>query len=140
MKEQQIPIIDVGLIEQLKEGKVEVVGAVEGFDGADVLLAGGERIQPEVVICATGYSRVLEPLVGHLGVLDEHQMPRARGAKPAAPGLRFIGYVPRPAHIGYMGGEAKRAAQAIARARPAGRSVPRSPRARPFRPAPQAAR
>jgi hypothetical protein len=32
----------------------------------------------------------------------------------AAAGLRFIGYDPRPAHLGYIAGEAKRTAQAIA--------------------------
>jgi len=30
-----------------------------------------------------------------------------------APGLRFIGYRPRPAQIGYLGGEATRAAKEI---------------------------
>jgi hypothetical protein len=57
----------------------------------------------------------LEPLVGHLGVLDERSMPRARGATPAAPGLRFIGYVPRPGGLGYAGKESRKAARAIAR-------------------------
>jgi hypothetical protein len=37
------------------------------------------------------------------------------GEQPAARGLRFIGYVPRPGGLGYMAGEAKRAAKAIAR-------------------------
>jgi hypothetical protein len=80
-----------------------------------VLLMGGSRVEPDAVICATGYSRVLEPLVGHLGVVDDSGMPRARGPKPAAPGLRFIGYVPRPGGIGYAGKEGRRAARAIAR-------------------------
>jgi hypothetical protein len=48
-------------------------------------------------------------------VLDERELPRALGAKAAAPGLRFIGYVPRPGGLGYMGKEARRAARAIAR-------------------------
>jgi hypothetical protein len=52
---------------------------------------------------------------GHLDVLDERGMPRARGATPAAPGLRFIGYLPRPGGLGYMGKESRRAATAIAR-------------------------
>jgi hypothetical protein len=56
-------------------------------------------------------------VVGHLGVLDERGVPRIADAE-AAPGLRFIGYRPRPAHIGYMGAEARRAALDIARARP----------------------
>jgi hypothetical protein len=35
------------------------------------------------------------------------------GGAAAAPGLRFIGYAPRPGQIGQMGREAKRAAAAI---------------------------
>jgi hypothetical protein len=40
---------------------------------------------------------------------------RAVGGRPAVGGLRFIGYVPRPGGLGYMGTEAVRAAKAIAR-------------------------
>jgi hypothetical protein len=48
-------------------------------------------------------------------VLDERGLPRIHGGNAAAPGLRFIGYLPRPAQIRYLGREAKRAAKAIAR-------------------------
>jgi hypothetical protein len=65
------------------------------------------------VIAATGYSTGLEPLVGHLGVLDERGVPLIHGGPAAAPGLRFIGYQPRPAQIGYIGAEATRAAKQI---------------------------
>jgi cation diffusion facilitator CzcD-associated flavoprotein CzcO len=106
-------IVDRDVIDAIKAGRIEVVRAVErlGPDGAE--LADGARIAPDAVICATGYRRALEPLVGHLDVLDERGMPRAVGATAAAPGLRFIGYVARPSGLGYMGKEAKRAARAI---------------------------
>jgi Pyridine nucleotide-disulphide oxidoreductase len=108
-------IVDMEVIDAIKAGEIEVVRGVAELDETGVELADGARIEPEAVICATGYGRVLEPLVGHLGVLDERGMPRARGAMPAAPGLRFIGYVPRPGGLGYMGKESRRAARAIAR-------------------------
>src|SRR4030088_1279544 len=38
------PILDVGIVNAVRKGRVEVVAAVEGFDGADVLLADGSRI------------------------------------------------------------------------------------------------
>lgn len=89
-----VPILDIGFAKAVKRGQVEIVGAVEGFDGADVLLAGGGRIQPDAVIAATGYSRGLEPLVGHLGVLDERGRPAVHGpyTERSAPGLYFIGF------------------------------------------------
>jgi cation diffusion facilitator CzcD-associated flavoprotein CzcO len=108
-------IVDMEVIDAIKARRIEIVPGVESLDETGVQLARGSRVEPEVVICATGYSRVLKPLVGHLGVLDEREMPRALGAKAAAPGLRFIGYVPRPGGLGYMGKEGRRTARAIAR-------------------------
>lgn len=88
-----IPIIDVGLVDQLKAGRVQPVAAVEAFDGDEVVLADGSRLAPEAVIAATGYRTGLEPLVGHLGVLDHRGRPRVhdRDTHPDAPGLHFVG-------------------------------------------------
>ena len=108
-------IVDKEVIEAIKARRIEVVRAVEALDPTGVQLADGERVEPDVIICATGYRRALEPLVGHLDVLDGRGVPRAVGENPAAEGLRFIGYVPRPGGLGYMGREARRAAKAIAR-------------------------
>lgn len=107
-------IVDMEVIESIKSHRIEVVKGVESLDETGVQLAGGSRVEPDAVICATGYTRLLEPLVGHLGVLDERGMPRTLAERPAAPGLRFVGYVPRPGGLGYMGKEGRRAAKAIA--------------------------
>jgi len=89
-----IPIVDVGLIDLIQAGKVEIVPAVTGFDEADVLLADAAPIRPDVVIAATGYTRDLEHLVGHLGVLDHRGQPTIHAAQshPAAPNLYFTGF------------------------------------------------
>jgi cation diffusion facilitator CzcD-associated flavoprotein CzcO len=106
-------IVDKEVIEAIKAGRIEIVPGVDSLDATGVRLADGARVEPEAVICATGYQPGLEPLVGHLEVLDERGMPRAVGERPAAPGLRFAGYVPRPGQLGYMGREAKRIAKMI---------------------------
>jgi cation diffusion facilitator CzcD-associated flavoprotein CzcO len=108
-------IVDQEVIDAIKEGRIEVVRGVEALDGTGVRLTGGMRVEPNVVVCATGYRRGLEPLVGHLGVLDEAGIPTAQGAEAPREGLRFIGYTARPAALGYMARQAKRAARAIAR-------------------------
>jgi hypothetical protein len=108
-------IVDADVIEAIKDGPIEVVGAVQSLDSGGVRLADGMHLDPQSVICATGYRRALEPLVGHLGVLGERGLPRKIGPDPAAEGMRFIGYLPRPGGLGYMAKEAKRAAKAIAR-------------------------
>jgi putative flavoprotein involved in K+ transport len=91
---QQAPAYDAGFVGSVKVGRIEIVAAVEGFDGADVLLADGSRAQPDAVIAATGYRRGLGPLVGHLGVLDERGRPQVHGGRqhPSAPGLFFTGF------------------------------------------------
>jgi putative flavoprotein involved in K+ transport len=59
-----------------------------------VLLADESHVQPEAVICATGYRRGLEGLVGRLDVLDERGLPRAwpEVEVPGADSLFFVGY------------------------------------------------
>jgi hypothetical protein len=112
----QVPILDVGLIGLLKQGRVAVVPAVEGFEGPSVLLRGGRRVEPDAVIAATGYRKGLEPLVGHLGVLDESGTPRHSGGEedPSAPGLHFIGYInPLSGRLWSIRSESRRIAEAV---------------------------
>ena len=108
-------VVDKEVIEAIKARKIEVVRGVESLDESGVRLADGERVEPEVIVCATGYRRGLESLVGHLDVLDETGRPRAVGEQSAATGMRFLGYVPRPGALGYAAKQAKRVAKAIAR-------------------------
>jgi putative flavoprotein involved in K+ transport len=118
IEDDVIPIIDVGLIECVKRGQVEIVGALLGFDGPEVVLAGHERVQPEAVIVATGYQRGLEPLVGDLGVLGPKGKPAVNGARthPSAPGLYFTGYTnPISGMFRELGIDSRRIAKTIAR-------------------------
>lgn len=90
----RVPILDVGVVDAIKDDKVVPVAGLAGFEGPKVLLSDGSAIDPEVVIVAAGYQRGLERLVGHLGVLREAGTPIWHGsqANGAAPGLYFIGY------------------------------------------------
>ncbi len=94
VRDNAIPVQDVGLIAAVQAGQVEPVAALQGFAGRDVLLADGTRIQPGVVVVATGWRQGLEPIVGHLGVLDARGLPLSRGGRtpPGADGLWFTGY------------------------------------------------
>ena len=88
------PILDVGIVDAVRRGRVEIVAAVDGFDGADVLLADGSSIQPDPVIAATGFRAGLDELVGHLGVLTPRGLPTKTDGEPALPGLWFVGFTP----------------------------------------------
>jgi putative flavoprotein involved in K+ transport len=83
---RQIPILDVGFVDAARSRRVEIVAAVESFTSDAVVLADGSTIEPDAVIAATGFRPGLEPLVGHLGVLDAHGLPAAHVA-----GLYFVG-------------------------------------------------
>jgi cation diffusion facilitator CzcD-associated flavoprotein CzcO len=109
--------VDDGFVAHLKAGRLEIVPPIAELAGTEAVLAGGRRLAPDIVLAATGFRRGLEPLVGHLGVLDERGLPRAGPAArtAAAPGLWFIGY--RPAIEGNLRLhpiEARRIARAIA--------------------------
>jgi cation diffusion facilitator CzcD-associated flavoprotein CzcO len=107
-------IVDKVVIEAIRERRIEIVPTIESLDESGADLVDGARIEPDAVIAATGYRAALEPMVGHLGVLDDHGTPRAFADEAAAPGLRFIGYLHIPAQFRYGGREGRRAAKAIA--------------------------
>lgn len=118
--DQQAPAYAEAFVPLLKAGQIEIVAAVEGFDGPSVSLADGTRIEPEAVIAATGYRRGLEPLIGHLGVLGEDGIPLVSGGEqhPSAPGLFFNGYRPDlSGHLRPMRAEARAIARAVRRIR-----------------------
>jgi putative flavoprotein involved in K+ transport len=88
------PILDVGIVRAVKSGRVEVVAAVDAFDGADVLLADRSRIAPDVVIAATGFRAGLDELAGHLDVLGPRGLPKKTDGEAVLPGLWFVGFTP----------------------------------------------
>ncbi|MGW1713117.1 flavin-containing monooxygenase [Streptomyces sp. NPDC002156] len=113
-----IPVQDVGLIDAVRKGRVQIVAAVEGFEDGKVVLADGERLEPDAIIAATGYLRGLEGLVGHLDVLDSRGKPVVHGphSPKNAPGLYFTGYTnPISGMFREMAIDAARIAKAVAR-------------------------
>lgn len=92
-RDAAIPVQDVGIVAAVRSRRVEPVAALASFDAAAVL-ADGSRIEPDVVVLATGYTQGLEPLVGHLGVLDRRGRPVVAGGRSprGARGLWFTGF------------------------------------------------
>ncbi|MDL2080584.1 NAD(P)/FAD-dependent oxidoreductase [Streptomyces sp. GXMU-J15] len=116
--EGAVPVQDVGLIDAIRAGKVEVVAAVDGFEDGKVALADGTFVEPDAVVAATGYRRGLEGLVGHLDVLDSRGKPLAHGARtPAgAPGLYFTGFTnPISGMLRELAMDAEKIARAVAK-------------------------
>ncbi|HET6967910.1 MAG TPA: NAD(P)/FAD-dependent oxidoreductase [Ornithinibacter sp.] len=115
----RVPVQDVGIVAAVRSRRVEPVAAVESFAGPDVVLADGRRLQPDAVVVATGYRAGLEPLVGHLGVLDGRGLPVVHGAHepPGASGLWFTGFTnPISGMLRELRIDAERIAAAVSRA------------------------
>jgi cation diffusion facilitator CzcD-associated flavoprotein CzcO len=93
-RDNAIPVQDVGIIDAIRSGRVEPVAALTAFDGDSVVLSDGSRVQPDAVVLATGFTQGLEPLIGHLSLLDGKGHPVERGGATArgARGLWFNGF------------------------------------------------
>jgi putative flavoprotein involved in K+ transport len=111
------PILDVGIVDAVRSSRVRVVAALERFEDGAAVLADGTRLEVDAVIAATGFRTGLEPIVGHLGVLDERDEPLVHGREEAAnaPRLHFVGYeVVLGGLFRFIGIEAKQLARAVA--------------------------
>ncbi|WP_299808274.1 NAD(P)/FAD-dependent oxidoreductase [uncultured Roseibium sp.] len=121
--------LDDGFVAALKSGRFEAVAETKGFQPECVELFDGRKLDPDVVICATGYRAGLEPVFGHLGALDANGYPRhpLGQADPRNPGLWFTGYSLYFQGFFHAAGiGAARIASQIA-AQPKGQASPKSP-------------
>jgi len=120
LRRRVIPVLDVGLVNAVRRGRVRVVGALERFEDGVAALADGSRVEVDTIVAATGFRTGLEPLVGHLGVLDELGRPLVRDVvePPGSSGLHFVGYdVTLGGTFRLVGREAKELARTVAGAR-----------------------
>ncbi|MFC9394680.1 flavin-containing monooxygenase [Streptomyces sp. NPDC057027] len=96
-------------------GRMRTVGRITGADGAELLVADGERVKPSAVIWATGYRTDWSWLDPEM--LDEDGQPRHTEGTGVLPGSHYLGlYRMRTrgsALIGFVGRDAERAAAAI---------------------------
>jgi putative flavoprotein involved in K+ transport len=114
----RLPVFDAGFLNAVRDGRIEVVAAVQAVETDAVRLYDGTWYKPDVVIAATGYRPGLEKLVGELGVLDGKGWPRFRGSAeaPTTPGLHFVGFGrPLSGQLREIGTEATRLVNAVRR-------------------------
>jgi putative flavoprotein involved in K+ transport len=90
---RRIPLIDVGFVKILKQGRIVVKPAVQRLTETGAAFADGPSEPFDAIIAATGFTTGLETLVDAPDVLDGHFEPRSLSGQPTAqPGLYFIGY------------------------------------------------
>lgn len=93
LRTRTVPVLDHGFVDHVRAGRITVVAAVDHLTEDAVHLVDGTVLQPDRVVCGTGFRPALESLVGHLGVLDQHGLPLVNGQDThlSAPGLHFVG-------------------------------------------------
>lgn len=89
----RIPLIDVGTVELIERGAIEVLGGVATFGERELVFEDGARRRFDAVILATGYRPALDDLLEDVpGVLGDEGAPLVSGGTTAAPGLYFCGF------------------------------------------------
>jgi cation diffusion facilitator CzcD-associated flavoprotein CzcO len=113
----RIPLIDVGTIKLIKQGKITVYPGIERFTENGVHFTDGRQANFDTVILATGYRPGVNAfLQGNSAIYDEAGTPLSSGRETPLPGLYFCGYYVSPTGmLREIGREARRIAAAIAR-------------------------
>ncbi len=87
------PVIDIGTVTAIKEGKIKVVGSIKRFYEDGVELENGERKTFDSIILATSYHARLNDFVENIGSwLDQYQCPTAPIGEGEYQNLYFVGF------------------------------------------------
>jgi putative flavoprotein involved in K+ transport len=87
------PVIDVGFLDQLKAGRVEVLSELVALTPTGARFADGRELEFDTVVAATGFTTGLPQLLQEPGALDQRGYPLSGSALP---GLYFAGYSETP--------------------------------------------
>jgi len=113
-----IPLIDIGTLKLIKNGRVTVHPGVREFIGEGVVFMDGKQSQFDAIILATGYRPGLDTFLSgpSAAVSDKNGMPLSSGSETNMPGLYFCGYYVAPTGmLREIGLEAKRISASISR-------------------------
>ncbi|MFW6074262.1 MAG: flavin-containing monooxygenase [Chloroflexota bacterium] len=91
---QRIPLIDVGTVDLIRNGRLKVYPGLERFTERAVVFDDGTQRAFDAVILATGYRPRVDCFLQDAGdVLNDIGCPRKSGGEPALPGLYFCGFM-----------------------------------------------
>jgi putative flavoprotein involved in K+ transport len=112
-----VPKVDDDLRTAAADGRLSVVGETVGLESGAILVAGGERVEVDRIVWATGFRRDLQWVHGI--TLDDDGAPaHDRGLSTEVPGLAFMGLpCMRNRRSGFLRGFAADARSIVARLR-----------------------
>jgi len=87
------PVIDLGTVKQIKNGKIKIVGKIDRFFENGIVFESGEKIAFDAVILATGYrAKVEDFLENGKDFLDKYEIPKQPIGDGKFKGLYFVGF------------------------------------------------
>jgi hypothetical protein len=92
IKRRRIPLIDVGTIDAVKQGRIAVKPGVARLTETGAVFADESAADFQAIVLATGFRPALEEFLAVPGVLDEDGMPRDWHGGGVCPNLFFVGY------------------------------------------------
>ncbi len=115
----RVPLLNVGVMEQLAAGAIEVHGDIGRFTPDGVIFVDGSQLAVDAVVLGTGYRAAIEEfLVGAEQVCDQSGTPMRSGQPSGLDGLYFCGMYVSPAGVlREIGIEARKVAHSIAHRR-----------------------
>ena len=118
IEQGRTPLIDIGTIAKIRDGRIRVYPGIELSEGANVFFANDRSAEFDAIVLATGYTPSLETLLPDLTERFSNAGKPARGElQPGNDGLYFCGF--NPATTGLLrqiGIEASQIANSIAAA------------------------
>lgn len=92
---KKIPLIDIGTLALIREGKIKVRTGIARMDRDEVVFDDASRGRYDAVVLATGYRPGVAAFLAS-DTLDEQGKPRSSGARTAEPGLYYCGFYVSP--------------------------------------------
>jgi len=116
-RDQHVPLLDIGTMDQIKRGRIALHGDLDRFTEDGVVFSDGSKVTLDAVVLATGYrASIGDLLVGWEAVCDSLGTPTVSGAPTVLGGLYFCGmYVSPAGMLREIGIEAARIATHINR-------------------------
>ncbi len=112
-KHHTIPLIDIGTIDLIQQGRITVRPGIESFTSTGVRFVDGSQDSFDVVVLATGYRPGVDALID-APASHEDGVPLSSGHEAGVPGLYYCGYYVSPTGmLREIGIEARRIAESI---------------------------
>lgn len=123
----RVPLLDIGTMDMIARGRIEVVPGIERLHAHQVELTDGRRVEVDRIVLATGYHSGLPELIddpASAALLNDRGQPPVIGAEAGLPGAYFVGYTnPSTGILRHIAIDSAKVIEAMRAAAPASRPV-----------------